>query len=66
MVLLNRVRGTIDWWDPELLDLSADHDVIVFDNIGTGYSQRARQESGGALPIYVVVTMHHDALAGSD
>ncbi|MDT9697981.1 alpha/beta hydrolase [Streptomyces sp. P17] len=39
LVLLGRVRGTIDWWDPELLDhLAAAHDVIVFDNVGTGYT----------------------------
>ena len=39
LVLLNRVRGTLDWWDPELLDhLAAEHDVIVFDNVGTGYT----------------------------
>lgn len=39
LVLLNRVRGTLDWWDPELLDqLAADHDVIVFDYLGTGYT----------------------------
>ncbi|MET7655821.1 alpha/beta hydrolase [Streptomyces sp. NPDC005486] len=39
LVLLNRVRGTLDWWDPEFLDrLAADHDVIVFDNVGTGYT----------------------------
>src|SRR3954469_23880831 len=46
LVLLNRVRGTIDWWDPELLDhLAADHDVIVFDNIGTGYTTGEPPES---------------------
>lgn len=39
LVLLNRVRGTLDWWDPALLDhLAAEHDVIVFDNVGTGYT----------------------------
>jgi pimeloyl-ACP methyl ester carboxylesterase len=39
LVLLNRFRGTIDWWDPEFLDyLAADHDVIVFDNIGIGHT----------------------------
>ena len=39
LVLLNRFRGTIDWWDPEFLEyLAADHDVIVFDNVGIGYS----------------------------
>ncbi|WP_405813872.1 alpha/beta hydrolase [Streptomyces sp. NBC_01390] len=39
LVLLNRVSGTLDWWDPELLDhLAAEHDVIVFDYPGTGYT----------------------------
>jgi pimeloyl-ACP methyl ester carboxylesterase len=39
LVLLHRFRATIDWWDPEFLDyLAADHDVIVFDNIGIGYT----------------------------
>ncbi|MFG3545657.1 alpha/beta fold hydrolase [Streptomyces clavifer] len=39
LVLLNRVRGTLDSWDPQFLEhLAADHDVIVFDNVGTGYT----------------------------
>jgi pimeloyl-ACP methyl ester carboxylesterase len=39
LVLLNRVRGTIDWWDPQFLDcLAAAHDVIVFDDVGVGYT----------------------------
>jgi pimeloyl-ACP methyl ester carboxylesterase len=34
-----RFRGTIDHWDPALLDvLSSERDVIVFDNRGTGRS----------------------------
>jgi pimeloyl-ACP methyl ester carboxylesterase len=46
LVLLNRFRGTIDWWDPEFLDyLAADHDVIVFDNVGTGYSSGEPRDS---------------------
>jgi pimeloyl-ACP methyl ester carboxylesterase len=46
LVLLNRFRGTIDWWDPEFLDyLAADHDVIVFDNIGIGYSSGEPRDS---------------------
>ena len=37
--LVHRFRATIDWWDPELLDvLGADRDVILFDNIGIGYT----------------------------
>src|SRR6202008_1296016 len=46
LVLLNRFRGTIDWWDPEFLDyLAADHDVIVFDNVGIGYSSGEPRDS---------------------
>jgi len=39
LVLLMRFRGTIDWWDPEFVDrLAADRDVILFDNVGIGYT----------------------------
>jgi len=39
LVMAMRFRGTIDHWDPELLDvLGSERDVIVFDNVGTGYS----------------------------
>ncbi|WP_042391625.1 alpha/beta fold hydrolase [Streptacidiphilus carbonis] len=46
LVLLNRVRGTLDWWDPEFLEhLAAEHDVIVFDNVGTGYTTGIPRDS---------------------
>jgi len=46
LVLLNRFRGTIDWWDLEFLDLlAAGHDVIVFDNVGIGYSSGEPRDS---------------------
>ncbi len=46
LVLLNRFRGTIDWWDPEFLDyLAAGHDVILFDNVGIGYSTGEPRDS---------------------
>src|SRR5438874_2607441 len=46
LVLLHRFRGTIDWWDPQFLDyLAADHDVIVFDNVGIGYSTGEPRDS---------------------
>ncbi|MCX5319952.1 alpha/beta fold hydrolase [Streptomyces sp. NBC_00120] len=46
LVLLNRFRGTIDWWDPEFLDyLATDHDVIVFDNVGVGYTNGEPRDS---------------------
>ncbi|WP_439381384.1 alpha/beta fold hydrolase [Amycolatopsis lexingtonensis] len=39
LVLLMRCRGTIDWWGPEFVDrLAADRDVILFDNVGIGYT----------------------------
>ncbi|MDW5329934.1 alpha/beta hydrolase [Plantactinospora sp. KLBMP9567] len=39
LVMVLRFRGTIDYWDPALLDvLAAERDVIVFDNRGLGYS----------------------------
>jgi pimeloyl-ACP methyl ester carboxylesterase len=46
LVLLNRFRGTIDWWDPEFLDyLAAERDVIVFDNVGVGYTDGEPRDS---------------------
>jgi len=46
LVLLMRFRGTIDWWDPEFIDrLSADRDVIVFDNVGIGYTDGEPRDS---------------------
>ena len=39
LVLCMRLRGTVDHWDPQLLDaLGADREVIVFDNRGTSLS----------------------------
>lgn len=39
LILCLRLRGTIDHWDPALLDvLASERDVIVFDNRGTGRS----------------------------
>lgn len=39
LIMALRFRGTIDHWDPALLDvLGAERDVIVFDNVGTGHS----------------------------
>ncbi|MEU9663807.1 alpha/beta fold hydrolase [Streptomyces chartreusis] len=46
LVLAQRYRGTIDWWDPQFLDyLSEDHDVIVFDNVGIGYTTGEPRDS---------------------
>jgi pimeloyl-ACP methyl ester carboxylesterase len=39
LVMVLRFRGTIDHWDPALLDvLASERDVVVFDNRGCGYS----------------------------
>src|SRR5260221_4114674 len=39
LIMALRFRGTIDHWDPALLDvLASERDVIVFDNRGTGRS----------------------------
>lgn len=44
MILVNRMRGTIDTWDPRLIDgLAKHHRVILVDYPGVGYSS-------GALP----------------
>ncbi|MFC8938940.1 alpha/beta fold hydrolase [Streptomyces griseoincarnatus] len=39
LVMHMRLRGTIDHWDPRFLDLvSAEREVIIFDNRGTNFS----------------------------
>lgn len=39
LVLCQRFRGTIDDWDPALLDvLASERDVVVFDSLGVGSS----------------------------
>jgi pimeloyl-ACP methyl ester carboxylesterase len=46
LVLLHRLRGTLDWWDPQFLDrLAAELDVIVVDNVGTGYTTGEPRDS---------------------
>ncbi|MFD0441350.1 alpha/beta fold hydrolase [Streptomyces chartreusis] len=50
LVLVHRFRGTVDWWDPEFLDLLAtNHDVIAFDNIGVGYTTGDPRDSLGGF-----------------
>lgn len=40
LVLLQRFRGTMDHWDPALIDaLASDREVIIFDTVGVGASQ---------------------------
>ena len=70
LVLLNRFRGTIDWWDPEFLDyLSADHDVILFDNVGIGYTSGQPRDSidgfaDGAIEFIDALGLHEVDLLG--
>jgi pimeloyl-ACP methyl ester carboxylesterase len=46
LVLLHRFRATIDEWDPQFVDyLAAAHDVIIFDNVGTGYTSGQPRDS---------------------
>ncbi|MEU8820739.1 alpha/beta hydrolase [Actinoplanes sp. NPDC048796] len=46
LVLCMRLRGTMDHWDPELLDrLAAEREVIVFDNRGTNFSEGTAPDS---------------------
>jgi pimeloyl-ACP methyl ester carboxylesterase len=46
LILVQRFRGTIDWWDPQFVDyLAADHDVILFDNVGIGYTTGQPRDS---------------------
>jgi pimeloyl-ACP methyl ester carboxylesterase len=59
LVLCMRFRGTIDDWDPALLQpLSAERELIVFDNAGIGYSS-------GSTPS-TIDEMAADALAFLD
>nr|WP_249156780.1 alpha/beta hydrolase [Bradyrhizobium sp. KB893862 SZCCT0404] len=40
--MVHRFRATIDWWDPEFVEaLAAERDVIMFDNVGVGYTEGA-------------------------
>ncbi|SDZ55621.1 alpha/beta fold hydrolase [Herbiconiux ginsengi] len=50
LLLLHRYRGTLDDWDPKLLDLlSADRHVIAFDNVGIGYSTGEAPDNVAAM-----------------
>ena len=40
LLLPHRFRATLDWWDPRFIQaLAAERDVILFDNIGIGYTE---------------------------
>jgi pimeloyl-ACP methyl ester carboxylesterase len=50
LLLCQRFRGTIDDWDPALLNvLSAERDVVVFDGPGVGYSSGDVPSSVGEM-----------------
>jgi pimeloyl-ACP methyl ester carboxylesterase len=50
LVLLHRLRGTLDWWDPHFLDLlAAGHDVIAVDNVGTGHTSGEPRDTVAAF-----------------
>ncbi|KQY10042.1 alpha/beta hydrolase [Mycobacterium sp. Root135] len=50
LVLCMRLRGTVDHWDPELLDaLAATREVVVFDNRGTNASTGTAPTTVGGL-----------------
>jgi pimeloyl-ACP methyl ester carboxylesterase len=67
LVLLLRLRGTIDHWDPALLDaLSADREVIVFDNRGLNESTGAPATSVPELVDGAIAFVHALGLRSID
>lgn len=55
LLLANRMRGTLDTWDPLFLDeLARAHTVIPFDYPGTGYSEGTLPTDVGAVAEVVV------------
>jgi len=54
LVLANRMRGTLDTWDPAFLDaLAQSHTVITFDYPGIGYSEGRLPTDMSALAAFV-------------
>lgn len=50
VVFFQRFRGTMDHWDPAFVDvLAAEHDVILFDNIGVGRSGGVSPDTFGGM-----------------
>jgi pimeloyl-ACP methyl ester carboxylesterase len=67
LVLVPGFRGTIDHWDPALLDaLAAERDVVVFDNRGLGHSSGAPATSVDGLVDGVVDVLGALGLAEVD
>ena len=54
IVLANRMRGTLDTWDPAFLDtLAKHHTVITFDYPGVGYSTGTLPDDLGKVATFV-------------
>ena len=52
VVLLHRFRATIDWWDPAFIEaLAEERDVILFDNVGIGYTEGAPMQTVSAYAV---------------
>jgi pimeloyl-ACP methyl ester carboxylesterase len=50
LVLLQHFRGSLDNWDPALLNgLARDRTVITFDNAGVGFSSREVPDNVAAM-----------------
>ena len=59
LLLANRMRGTLDTWDPLFLDeLAREHTVIPFDYPGTGYSEGPFSQDIGAVAAVVADFAH--------
>ena len=55
LVLVHRFRATIDWWDPAFIEALADErDVIMFDNVGIGYTVGAPMDTVEAYALGAV------------
>ena len=55
LVLLMRYKGTLDDWDPELLDLLAkERRIITVDNVGVGYTDGTAPDTIAAMADGVV------------
>ena len=55
LVLVHRFRATIDWWDPAFIDaIAEERDVIMFDNVGIGYTEGAPMNTVDAYTVGAV------------
>jgi pimeloyl-ACP methyl ester carboxylesterase len=67
LVLLNRFWGTLDWWDPQFLDeLAAARDVVLFDNVGIGYSTGQPRDTVEAMAAGAAEFLERLGLAQAD